>query len=140
MNSQALSFASPEQPHVAIQTPPRCLQCGERTGIGFTLPSNENGNGYRPYYTCSRCGRFSCFGDMRGVLAENPTCFCNDGMQFSRRVISGAEGRRAGIPRSIFYHCATGGCHFFEYMTNDWGEILIYSGPATRRELIFEGF
>lgn len=140
MNGQALNFANPEQDHFAIQEPPRCLDCGDRTALLHCLQGNENGNGHRPYYTCFGCGRFSCFGDMRGVLAENPTCFCNHGMQFSRRAISGPDGGRTGIPRSIFYQCATGGCYFFELMTNDQDEVLVYPGPVTRRDLIFEGF
>lgn len=140
MNGQALNFGNPEQDHIAIQEPPRCLHCGGSTERYHVFPWNENGNGYRPYYTCSNCGEFSCFGDMRGVLAENPTCFCNGGMQFSRRVVSGPDGGSAGIPRSIFYHCATGGCYFFKQMTDRWGGVLVFPGPVTRRDLIFEGF
>lgn len=137
MTRLALNFAHPERDHLAIRTPPRCLYCSSRTILSYCLPWNENGNGYRPYYHCSYCPRFSCFGDMRGVLAENPTCFCDHGMQFSRRTVSGVD---AEIPRSIIYQCATGGCFFFERMMNDEGSLLIYPGPVTRHDLIFEGF
>jgi hypothetical protein len=53
---------------------------------------------------------------MRDVLAENPTCSCDDGMHFSRRTVSGAD---AETPRSIVYQCATGACSFFERMMSD---------------------
>lgn len=137
MDRQALNFARPEFEHPGIRMPPRCLCCSKRTKKSYTLPWNENGNGYRPYFSCSNCAKFSCFGDMRGVLAENPTCSCDDGMQFSRRTVSGTD---AEIPRSIVYQCATGGCSFFGRMISDEGEILIYRGPIIRRDLIFEGF
>ncbi|KAE8407010.1 hypothetical protein BDV37DRAFT_39489 [Aspergillus pseudonomiae] len=137
MNGQALAFAAPWAEHIALRKAPRCVHCGGRTQKEPCQSSNKNGNAYRPYYSCSSCERFVCFGDMRGVLAENPTCYCDHGMQFSRR---GIAGGRARFPRSIFYQCATGGCLFFEYMTDNHDRIMIYSGPVTPRHLTFIGF
>lgn len=63
---------------------------------------------------------------MRCVLAENRTRFRNDSMQFSRRVVSGTDGGRTGVPRSIIYHVATGGSDIFGFMTNNKDEILFF--------------
>lgn len=109
MSSQDLAFANPLENHIAIRRPPHCLHCGGRTKERPCQQYNTNGYAYRPYSTCS-----ACFGDMRGVLAENPTCYCDDGMQFTRRAIAGPDGAgRVNIPRSIFYQCATGGVYVF---------------------------
>ncbi|KAB8229416.1 uncharacterized protein BDW43DRAFT_288316 [Aspergillus alliaceus] len=139
MNGQALAFANPRAEHIALRKAPRCVYCGGRTEKEDCQPSNKNGNAYRPYYSCSSCEEFACFGDMRGVLAENPTCYCDHGMQFSRRGIAGPDGGRARFPRSIFYRCATGGCLFFEHMTDSHGRIIIYDGPVTPHDLAFSG-
>ncbi|KAE8391582.1 hypothetical protein BDV23DRAFT_171542 [Aspergillus alliaceus] len=128
MNGQALAFANPRAKHIALRKAPRCVYCGGRTKERHCQPFNENGNAYRPYYSCSSCEEFACFGDMRGVLAENPTCY------------SGPDGGRAKFPRSIFYRCATGGCLFFEHMTDSHGRIITYDGPVTPHDLTFSGF
>lgn len=116
---------------------PRCLYCSGPTKERRCSPSNANGNAHRPYYTCSSCGKFACFGDGRGVLEENPTCSCEDGRQLSRRVIA---GRKTRYPRSISYQCATGRCPFFAYKTNIHGQILLYNGPLSPRYLESMGF
>lgn len=74
------------------------------------------------------------------MLLENPTCYCDHGMQFSRRVIANREAARAKVPRSISYQCATGGCKFFEYMRDNDGRVLVYDGPIRLRLLTFLGF
>lgn len=127
----------PEKRHPAIQNPPNCRKCELSTQLHHVNPLNQNGNGNRPYYKCSHCGMFSCFGDMRGVLEDNPTCFCNGGMQLSRRGISCKKGRRP--IRSIFYCCATGKCDFFGDMMDDEGVIQVFSGSLTREGLIRKG-
>lgn len=138
-NAQFPNFVEPWQKHFALRTAPHCLSCGKKTFRDRCVPWNKNGNAFRPYYKCLQCG-FSCFGDMRGVLAENPTCDCGDGMQFSRRTIAGPDSGKTKIPRSIFYQCAIGGCDFWQYMKNDQGAILIWSGSVNRSDLIREGF
>lgn len=140
MNGQDLDFAEFQQNHPAIQRPPHCLRCGWYTRRRLCSPDNENGNGLRPYYKCCNCGAFACFGDMRGVLAENPTCSCDYGRQLSRSVIAGTDGGEAEIPRSMFYHCATGGCRFFGRMIDDRGRYLIYDGPFFPETLMSLGF
>ena len=40
--------------------------------------------------------------DVFTVLAQNPSCFCNDGMQFSRRAVSGSDGGKVGTPAVNF--------------------------------------
>ena len=140
MDGSALAFASPQMRHPALRNPPRCLHCGRRTKRALCSPHNENGNCYRPYYACYNCGEFACFGDMRGVVAENPACFCDDGMQISRRAIAGVGSGETRIPWSKFYQCATGGCPFFGYMTDEHDQILIYSGIVTQELLTSLGF
>lgn len=132
MDGLALAFANPRMRHPALQNPPRCLHCGRSTKKYPCSPFNKNGNCGRPYYACYSCGEFACFGDMRGVLAENPACFCDHGMQLSRRAIAGADGGETRIPRSKFYRCATGGCLYFDYMTDEHNRILIYSTLRNR--------
>ncbi|KAI9037824.1 uncharacterized protein KD926_011527 [Aspergillus affinis] len=120
-----MDSAHPLQNHTAIQHPPQCRNCGNATTWGTCRPDNMNGNANRPRYICS-CGLFACFGDMRGVLVENPPCDCNDSMEFSRRIVAGPNVQ---IPRSIFYRCATGRCDFYSYMKDQDGNIMVYDGP-----------
>lgn len=140
MYDQPFASADPRADHIAIRRAPCCLYCGGRTKKSHCVPWNENGNARRPYYFCPSCGEFACFGDMRGVLAENPTCYCNDGMQFSRRAIAGPDVGHSEIPRSIFYNCATGECLFFDYMRDGRNSVLIYDGPMCPVVLTNLGF
>lgn len=140
--NQALDFVNPEQGHIAIRTRPRCRHCGEPTELRYGKPWNENGNEGRPYYICSCVPQktFSCFADMRGVLMENPTCFCDQGMQFSRRGIQNPEPGMPWSLRPIFYTCATGGCSFYEPMTDCDGKFVLNCGPISASSLSLRGF
>ena len=116
-------YLDSQQDHVAIRKPPSCRFCGRSTTRFYCREGNRNGNANRLFYLCYPYGQFACFGDMRGVLLENPACFCNGTMQFSRLCLAGLD---TVIPRSLFYHCTTGGCDFFEYKREDNGEVSIY--------------
>lgn len=55
---------------------------------------------------------FSCFGDMRGIQAQNPVCRCPS-KHYSRAVVDG-EWEEGEKERAIHYRCAVGGCSFIQ--------------------------
>jgi hypothetical protein len=128
----ATLILSPLSPHPGLINPPRCLVCREITQREtIDNPNNPNGNDRRPYFFCN-CGKFSCFGDMRGVLAENPLCDCLEQWP-SRLQVTGAD-RSKLIPRALHYRCAVGGCRFFTYLADRDGNIITLPAVNLNRD------
>jgi hypothetical protein len=95
---------------------PNCLQCGQPTNKYITKTSNRNGNAGRPYYTCSGCGKFSTFADVRGNDISNPLCYCNSTAKRQR------SGARKG--KKVHYVCRLGTCNFFDWHRTSQTEVL----------------
>jgi hypothetical protein len=117
------TILDPFADHPDIQVAPKCLRCGGATRRERTMDNNRNANGGRPYFKCWGCGKVACFGDLRGIHAENPRCHCGGG-RVSRIQVAGTDSSRAK-PRAHHFTCAVGGCRFFSYATKKTGEVII---------------
>lgn len=108
----------PRSPHPNLTQPPNCLVCGSQTKHHITVHTNKNGNADRPYYKCGKCRVFACFGDKRGVHADNPACGCGLPSRFQVGLNGGS------FPGALHWRCAVGGCTFFEYYCDKEGNVL----------------
>lgn len=90
--------------------------------------NNTNGNAGRPMYECGQCGKFACFGDVRGFHESNPTCDCEGDIR-SRVQVSRPEKGRSNS-RTLKYWCAVGECYFCEEARDDGGEVMTLSGES----------
>ncbi|KAF2476963.1 uncharacterized protein BDR25DRAFT_251433 [Lindgomyces ingoldianus] len=97
---------------------PHCRHCESNAGTVryIVRPTNQNGNGGRPYYACSNCdqsnpeGGWITWDDNHGINATNPFCDCG---VVSRLDQAGANSTRLGAG-NVFYTCATGACNFYQ--------------------------
>lgn len=96
----------------------RCRRCsrGDELYPYWASPANRF-NPRRQYFMCGWCqddehsrGRFVCWGDDRGVSADNPACRC--GIPSREGVTTGRTGLRTVGRR--FWSCAVGRCDFDE--------------------------
>lgn len=131
-------MADPRRRHPRVGEASRCGRCGGETVEEQVKEDNYNGNGGRPVIRCSECGKFRCFGDMRGVHADNPGCDCA-GQPASRRQVAG-EGWGQTVGRAVHYRCAVGACEYFEYEVDEEGEtVVVESGPLAAEEMEARG-
>lgn len=87
-------MADPRRHHLRLGEASKCGRCDGATVGKRVTADNHNGNGGRPVIRCGKCEKFCCFGDMRGVHADNPGCDCT-GAPASRRQVAGEGwGRR----------------------------------------------
>ena len=120
--------------HRMLGRAPRCRCCGETTEKGTVSLQNEHGNAGRPFYKCTRCDEFACFGDIRGIQEENPVCFCTSNKP-SRAQASRPRRSQSNL-RIVYYICASGECEFWEHMKDDDGdEVTLPGGPLYAKDL-----
>jgi hypothetical protein len=104
-----------------LQVPPTCRACGLPCEHRDVNDENPNGNGGRPYWTCTSTRherwKFSCFDDTEGITIGNPQCLC--------RITS----RRTAGRRGDFFSCATGACGW----TQSAASRSVWSSPVTPR-------
>lgn len=74
--------------HPRLDEASTCGKYGGATVEERVSEDNYNGNGGRPVIRCGPCGKFYCFGDIRGVHADNPGCDYAGGPA-SRRQVAG---------------------------------------------------
>ena len=109
------------------------------TTLSTVMPNNPNGNEGRPYFTCTHCGTFCTFGDLRGVNPGNPMCDC--AIPQPTRVQVASEGGSQLCPRSIHLCCAVGGCGYFGYVVDPKLQVMtIPSGPLSVAAAVALGF
>lgn len=118
----------PTASHPLLTQAPNCLACGSQTNRHVTHWDNANGNAYRPYFKCktSACKKFACFGDMRGIHANNPACDCGLPSRFQLGM------KDETFPGALHWRCAVGGCHYFQRYCDPEGVVPCF--PRRRYE------
>lgn len=103
--------------------PPQCRQCDSDDQLltfDICVPSNPNGNAGRPYIKCRRCSEshgFITFADKRGILPDNPKCYCD---KPSRLQAAGLHVK--GPPRGLHFVCAWCHCRYWCAAVDEEGE------------------